>query len=334
MSLKFGRLAPSASVARTTFAAVLGVALGLAAPARALAQPPHATRSLGESLTGEAKKAFDGAVILFRDGDYAGALGKFRQAFAASNDTRLLWNMASCEKSLRHYAKTIDLLERYAKNPGTAEQDRKDALALIDTIKGFVASVDVAVSERGASVLVDSESVGVSPLDRAVLVDLGAHEVRVEKTGFKPFSTRREFEGGASATVRVTLQPEEHTGRLVVSAQTGDSIQLDGDPVGTTRWEGVVRSGDHAIRVTAPHAAPYAATVAVRDKETREVGVTLQRESGGSSTWLWVAGAAVLVAGAAVGGYFLFRPQDTQTPPTVGTIPPGTITVHGLGAGK
>jgi hypothetical protein len=296
----------------------------------AAGQSAPSARPLGDTLTGEAKKAFDGGILLHRDGDFAGALIKFRQAYALSNDGRLLWNMASCEKSLRHYAKAIAFLTRFSEDSSVGDADKKSALALVGTMRGFVARLSVAVSVDGARIAVDDEDEGTSPLAREILVDLGPHRLRVEKDGFTPFVQSREFEGGTAVRVDVALEALKHLGRLVVSAGQGDTIALDGDPVGKSSWEGTAAAGEHIVRVTAPGAQPFVLTVVLRDDETRHVMATLDRKEGGSNAWIWITCAAAVVAGGAVGGYFLFKPKDTQSPPTTGTIPPGTVVVKGF----
>src|SRR5882724_2714841 len=65
---------------------------------------PPGPRPLSESLTGGAKSDYEAARLLYGDGDHAGALVKFQSAFDQSKEPRLLWNMAACEKNLRHYA--------------------------------------------------------------------------------------------------------------------------------------------------------------------------------------------------------------------------------------
>jgi hypothetical protein len=39
---------------------------------------------------------------------------------------------------------------------------------------------------------------------------------------------------------------------------------------------------------------------------------------------VWVAGGVVLASGAAVGGYFIFKPGEAQ-PQVIGTMDPGTV---------
>ncbi|MGH7297676.1 MAG: hypothetical protein ACRELB_22250 [Polyangiaceae bacterium] len=67
-------------------------------PARppAGAPPPTSVKPLAQTLTGDAKAAYDAAKLLVGDGDFAGAAIKFQAAYDQSNDARLLWNIAAC----------------------------------------------------------------------------------------------------------------------------------------------------------------------------------------------------------------------------------------------
>src|SRR5438045_6826203 len=82
-----------------------------AAPAPAAPLP--ATATLSDSLKGIAKADYAAAKILYEDGDFQSALLKLKSSYEASKDARLLWNMAACEKNLRHYAEVARLVDRY-----------------------------------------------------------------------------------------------------------------------------------------------------------------------------------------------------------------------------
>src|SRR6476469_2894036 len=85
-------------------------------PAAPAAPPPPAgPKPLSDALTSGPNAYCEAARLLYGDGDHAGALVKFQAAFDQSKDPRLLWNMAACEKNLRHYAKVMALVERYVK---------------------------------------------------------------------------------------------------------------------------------------------------------------------------------------------------------------------------
>ena len=92
--------------------------------------------------------------VLFTDGDYAGSLVKFSSAFDVSKDPRLLWNMAACEKNLRHYAKALKLVRQYVADGDKvlADQDKQEAGELIKVMEPFTAKLKVTVDEPDAEV--------------------------------------------------------------------------------------------------------------------------------------------------------------------------------------
>ncbi len=83
-------------------------------------------RGLSETLTGDAKVAYEAGELLFGDGDYAGAEIKFKAAYDTSQDARLLWNMAACEKSQRHYARTEQLVRAFIDELCARERDERN----------------------------------------------------------------------------------------------------------------------------------------------------------------------------------------------------------------
>jgi hypothetical protein len=284
-------------------------------------------KPLSATLTGPAKDAYEAGKLLFLDKDYANALIKFRRAYELSSDPRLLWNVAVCEKNLRRYTRMLNTIDALLKDesPLLTEADRKEAADLAQTAQAFVSPLKLTVSEGSATVFIDDEEVGSTPLEKPVLLDVGTRKIRITKPGFKEVVRSEEVAGGSDVVIDVKLEKEVHEGRLRIVAGPKDSIVLDGKVVGVGRYEGVVPSGDHALRVTAPGMADYKADVHVQDDKLRELRVSLTPlpASGGSLTWLWIAGGAVLVAGAVVGGVFLFQP--TQEPAVKGTLPPGTV---------
>src|ERR1700733_15375901 len=165
------------------------------ASASAPTTPPPASlparpKPLSETLAGDAKADYDAGKLLIGDGDFVGAEVKFRSAYGRSNDPRLLWNVAACEKNQRHYARTLTLLRQYVADGGAllTDADRAEAKALVDTIESLTVKLTIAVSEAGAGVTVDDESVGTSPLPAPLVVDIGSRKIVVKKAGFKDFS--------------------------------------------------------------------------------------------------------------------------------------------------
>jgi hypothetical protein len=286
---------------------------------------------LASSLTGAAKEAYDTARQLYRAGDFAGALLQFERAYDLASDVRLLWNVAVCEKNLHHYARARKTLERYQIEGGAhlSEQARADGVALSKALSKFVSTLKISVSEPGASIFIDDEQVGTSPLSEPLLVDMGTRRIRVSKKRFHDFVEQRVLIGETDTALDVKLTPEVHQGRLSVVAGKDDVIRLDSKVVGQGQWEGDVASGGHTLRVTSPGKKPYQSEVIVQDNSRRRIPVTLEAEPrGGVPTWLWVAGGAVLAAGAGLGaGYFIFKSGEAP-PPVAGNLPPYSIDVR------
>ncbi len=314
-------------IARALFICVcLGVShAGAATPAPA---------PLGESLPGEAKAAYESGLLVFNDGDSVGALAKFKHAYELSGDPRLLWNMAVCEKELRHYGRAASLVDRYLKDSGarlTAEQ-RQNAVGTESALRAYYSSVNLVGVPAGATISVDGAAVGVVPLKEALLLDLGTRRVRVEQAGFEPFEKELEVPGGGTLDVPVTLHPQivvSLPARLsVTSSGERDVVSIDGKAVGSQHWEGALVVGEHVVRVTAAGKKPYEAHVQLTAGATRSLQIILESEAR-TPLWAWVSGGAAVVAGAAVGGYFLLKPSSTAP----GAHPEGKLTTVYLSLG-
>jgi hypothetical protein len=313
---------------RVLFAGALAVILSLTHGA--FAAP------LAESLTGDAKADYAAAVVYFGDKDYEHAFLKFKSAYERSNDARLLWNMAACQKELRRYAKAIPLVERYVKESGPAlsTDDKNEADALVAALKPGTTTIRVDVSEADADVTVDDEPLGKSPVAAPMLVDLGTHKLRVKKAGFDDFEQSVNA-GGEAVAVSVKLTKVVHEGRLLVKAGASDSITVDGQLVGTGVYSGQLPSGPHVLRVTAPGMRPFQGDVVVTDNETREVPITLDRAETKVivPTWVWytLAGVAIVGTGIIV-GVAVADHKATYDGPT-GNLTPGSVDLSRRGLG-
>jgi tetratricopeptide (TPR) repeat protein len=291
--------------------------------------PPPAAGSLGQTLTGAAKEDYDAGRVLFEDQDYAGALMKFERAFQTSPDPRLLWNMAACEKSLRHYANALGLLDRYRiegelrMNPG----QRAELTTLIDTLRTLISRVHLVVDEPGASVYVDERLVGKTPLPSELFIDLGTRKLRVSKEGFQDQVITQEFAGGSELTLYMKLPAARRDARITIVSDAPSVIKVDGQVIGHGRWEGALLAGQHTLRITANGMLPYEKEFLVEVGQPRALYVQLQKdERGGLPTWVWVGLGVVATGGLATGAYFLLRPSNGPDY-TVGTLDPGVVSL-------
>jgi hypothetical protein len=300
---------------------------GEAAPADGTQPDAPAIPPLSDALTGDAKADYDSGKLLYGDGDFAGALVKFGAAHDKSKDARLLWNMAAAEKNLRHYAKALALVRRYQAEGGAllTDADKNDAAELIKVIEPLTAKLRLKVSEPGASVTIDDDVIGQTPVE-PVTVDIGTRRVQVTKPEFEPFTKDVPVGGAAEIALDVALVKIVHEGKLIVRAPADSTISIDGKVVGTGTYTATLPSGGHSLRVTAPKMLPYQSELYIQDKQTREVPVTLQPEpSKGLPLWAWLAGGAVVAGGLVAGGIAAFgNPSDKYEGPS-GTLSPGVV---------
>jgi len=149
----------------------------------------QAVAPLTVQLRGEALQDYQAARAFYDLGDYAGALLKFQRSYQLSGDPRLLWNSASCEKSLRHYAKAMLWVRRFlaSASPLVTPEARTRAQAFLEAAELLTARLELESNAPGAKLYVDSEFVGTLPLDAPVRVDPGAHHVAVKHSNFQPF---------------------------------------------------------------------------------------------------------------------------------------------------
>ncbi len=306
--------------ALVAFEGVAHAAPPAGAPPDAVPAPAVAPAPLAASLTGEAKTEYESGKNLFEIGDFRGALLKFAHAFDLSAEPRLLWNMAACEKEAHRYARAVNLVERYLKTGGEkiTPEARANATGTLEALKGLYSRVTVEGAPTDAKLYVDDEAVEL-PFDMKVPLDVGTRRLRFEHPDFEPLTRSLEITGGKDESVTVEMQPLP-AGRLAVVASPGDTIVVDGKVVGTERWESRVQPGQHTLRVTAVGKKPYEATVQVTGEGIRTIQVSLQEQKK-SALWPYIVGGLALASGAAVGGYFIFKPEDQ----------PGAFTSGGLG---
>lgn len=304
------------------------LAAGTPASSDALAASEEAPKPLGESLRGLPKADYISGRVLFEDGDYAAARIKFQNAYDASKDPRLLWNIAACEKALRRYARTLKLLERYVQEGGAllTEQDRADADSVVSAVQPLVSKLSVTSLPSGAEVLVDDESFGLTPV-AGRLIDIGDRRIVLRLSGYEDFVAPTAVKGGEALALQGELKKIVHEGTVSVVAKAGQLITIDGKGVGAGRWTGALSSGPHTLRVTASGYRAYQSEITVRDRSTRTIQVELEKEaSAGLPSWLWVAGGVVLVSGATVGGFLLFSKEETVPAEYYrGNLAPGTV---------
>lgn len=313
-------LSPSVAFAQSTASS----AAKPAAPAAVVVKP------LSETLTGEAKANYDVAVTLYRDKDYTNASARFKQAYDESKDPRLLWNMAACQKALRHYSEVQTLVNQYVTLGGglLTDTDKREAEQLLSVIDTLVAPLKIEIAEPGAQVSIDGNPVGTTPFDKPVMVDMGLHRVKITKQDFADYEQDITVTAGKIAVVKATLVKHSHEGRVSVRTSEKNSvITLDNKTVGSFEWFGPATVGPHLLRVSAPGFEKWQADFTITEGAVRTFEVTLKAEKKPIPMWVWIGGSVLLAGGlaaASVGAAFALRGDECATPGSA-ACPTGTF---------
>lgn len=287
---------------------------------------------LKDTLVGDALAAFQRAGKLFEDSDFAGARAEYERAYTLSSDARLLFNAAACDKGLRRYARAIATLKKSLEAKDRLPPEHvtlvEDTIAVLQP---FVGAITIRVDVPGATVSVDGEPAGTTPLAGPLSADVGERTVTVEKTGYVTQTTRLQLTSDAPKTVEITLvaekpkePPPPKDGRLRVQSDNATSrIFVDNKLVGTGTWAGSLPVGAHAVRVEREGANGYASTIDIRPGETRSLDVVLP-ENSRVPTWVWIAGGIAVAAGAGVAVGFAVAPVQYRGN-QAGTLPPKVV---------
>lgn len=177
-------------------------ALLLFVPAVASAQPQDRI----------ARTHFESGRSYYDQGRYAEALHEFQEAYRLASPDRkpiMLYNIGQTQERLGRLPEAIAALRQYLDENPDAD-DRPQVETRIENLQVRVDATRIALraNEDGASVLVDGAAVGTTPLAEAIRVTPGAHELRVEKEGFRAFSLRVTVPVGEEVAAEATLVSE------------------------------------------------------------------------------------------------------------------------------
>jgi hypothetical protein len=257
-------------------ATVLAAPTGLAAP-----KPPK-PKTVREELPEAARKDWDAARDLLDTSDFAGALVEYQRAYDESKNPRVLYNVAVCEKNLRHYAKAEAIFKQELTD-GTGKisaQEEADVKAAIQALDPFVSTLEVTANETGATLLIDGDASGTTPFDKPISIDVGPHEVRLHKDGFVDAVQQLTVSGGTPAKVALNIDPTVKKGAVTVTVTgaPGATVVIDGIDMGQAPFKGDIAAGRHTFEARAPGFVPARQTTEVVYKQPLNIALEISAE--------------------------------------------------------
>jgi hypothetical protein len=285
---------------------------------------PSSLHAQGRPATGpsaEASGHFERGTTFYGEGDYAAALVEFKRAYELEPTWQVLFNVGQAYFQLRDYANALLTLRRFASEGGDriSKEDRGTLDTELPDLEGRVARVTIESNVVGASVQVDDQPVGKTPLHEPVLVSIGMRKIVAAVDGRAPVERSIAVGSGDAVTIRLDFAASAPPAALApVKTSTGQrasetpshvpayvTLGLGGAGVATGGTFGVLAMLDKSRLDRACSASRACPTSSQTNLDA------LQRDSL-VSTIAFGAGAALLAAGVTL--WLLERPEGPSEP--------------------
>jgi PEGA domain/Tetratricopeptide repeat len=296
---------------RLVFGLMLNVTLMTVSPVTARAADSREPPPLGESLTGDARQAFQRGMTMNANGDYVEAIIAFERGYELSGDPRLFWNLGQCELKLGRYAAAMVWLQRYLAEETDQITIERRLLArrAIEDLRSYTAPVTIRGAPDGADVYINDQLVGHAPLPGPVVVDAGMGRLHVEAIGYTPFNKKIQVVAGQALTTIVTLKKApavETAARALPETPSSVSAEAAAPPSPPTE----IPSASSPAPGPESRSKPISTPPQARVEDRAELPVATPSRSWLRPTLFATAGATLVAAG--LGTYFLVGAHNAQ----------------------
>jgi formylglycine-generating enzyme required for sulfatase activity len=158
--------------------------------------------------------------------------------------------------------------------------DERDSQTLELQLQPLPGRVSIDSTPQGASVIVDGETVGKTPLTDLPLPE-GEHTLRLEEARHLPLEQTVQVTG-RNVQQKLELELAPAWAMVAVdSLPSGASILLNGEPAGTTPASLEVLQGEHQLILQMPMYADWNKTLRIKASEDKDLGqIKLQPAAG------------------------------------------------------
>jgi tetratricopeptide (TPR) repeat protein len=155
-----------------------------------------------------AESHFERGVALYQEHAYDAALAEFQRAYEMAPRYEVLFNIAQVHYLLHEYAEALAAFERYLDEGAheLAQERRTYVMREIAALRERVGTLAVSTDVMGATVLLDDQELGTTPL-APLVVNLGRHVLRVEHEGHRTITRRLNIASGQTERVALRLEP-------------------------------------------------------------------------------------------------------------------------------
>lgn len=145
---------------------------------------------------------------LYEQRAYAAALAEFQDAHRLVPNPKLLFSMGQAHAGMGQYARAIEELGAYVERVSdTMPAGRRDQIERqLEAFRQRVGHLEVTVNVPGATIRVDDDRVGESPLRGPILLDVGPHRVTATRLEYLSASAHVSVVGAETTPVVLALQ--------------------------------------------------------------------------------------------------------------------------------
>jgi hypothetical protein len=155
----------------------------------------------------EARRRFDEGVAAYDAGRFEASRLAFAQAYALEPLAELLINLGHAELKTGRYVEGSRHIAKALRDAEIGLGERRAAERALQTAEPYVARVKVEVNIDGASVVIDGEDAGTSPMIYAWYMEPGEHRIRASKEGFTHDEQTLGVSRGQMKTIELTIAP-------------------------------------------------------------------------------------------------------------------------------
>ncbi len=198
----------------------------------------------------DAKKHFEAGMTLLEAEDYDAAAAEFETSLKAYPTKNGFFNLANCLKAMHRYGEALDVVARFeAKFSGKLDLEwREEIRGFKRALNAVVGKVSVKTNHKGAAVNVDGRKIGLSPLNKPIVLGPGEHEIEVSLDGYATENKKVKIQSGSKINVQITLKPVSST--LSISCNVkGADVYLNDEHIGTTPLSRAVELSSGKYRV-------------------------------------------------------------------------------------
>jgi len=157
----------------------------------------------------EASDRLTRGISLYDNGDYAGALSEFEEAYGLVGDHparfQILFNIARAHERLFRYDDALDAYSRYLEEGGAELENYATVQATVETLRGMLGTLIITVNVPEAEIWVDDRLVGTAP--GSVSVPGGRHTVELRTRNY--IAQQTEVQVAARGEAELFFELEE-----------------------------------------------------------------------------------------------------------------------------